>query len=81
MAFILFSDSLFNTTYKLLHLVHATDILHEKKSVTGVCCLALCCSLLMKGIRQVVVRMRSSLKVAMIAWSVSGSDVTRLSSL
>ena len=38
---------------------------------------------LVKGIniRQVVVRMRSSLKVAMIAWSVSGSDVTRLSSL
>ena len=27
MAFILFSDSLFNTTYNLLH---TTDILHEK---------------------------------------------------
>ena len=29
MAFILFSDSLFNTTYNLLH---TTDILHEKIS-------------------------------------------------
>ena len=37
---------------------------------------------LVKGIniREVVVRMRSSLTVSMMAWSVSGSDVTRLSS-
>ena len=37
---------------------------------------------LVKGINiwKVVVRMRSSLTVSMMAWSVSGSDVTRLSS-
>ena len=37
---------------------------------------------LVKGIniREVVVRMRLSLTVSMMAWSVSGSDVTRLSS-
>ena len=37
---------------------------------------------LVKGINiwEVVVKMRSSLTVSMMAWSVSGSDVTRLSS-
>ena len=79
MAFILFSDSLFNTTYKLLH---ATDILHEKISDRSLLfsIMLFIIDELVKGIniREVVVRMRST--VSMMAWSVSGSDVTRLSS-
>ena len=64
MAFILFSDSLFNTTYNFLH---TTDILHEIISDLGLffsIILFIIDELVKRiNIREVVVRMRSSLQV------------------
>ena len=64
MALILFSDSVFNTTYNLLHII---DVLLEQISDLSLLfsIMLLIIDELVKGIniREVVVRMRSSLQV------------------